>query len=126
MKRAITAIVLLVIVTVGSIVWLWSATHHFQPLQQLAEKAEAQFIDGDTEGALQTSELLASEYGRRTRFFDLFISHQALLETEKSVQSLPLILKYGDTQDFMSEIGRCILSLERLWKQELPRLDNIF
>ncbi len=126
MKRVIIAVVLLLGITTSSIVWMQSCSRHFRPLQQLAAAAGESFAAGNTDEALQKATELAREYERSTRFFDLFISHQTLLEAERSIKALPLILQYGDEKDFINEAKRCELLLERLWEQELPLFDNIF
>ena len=125
MKRVITAIVLLVIITVSGIVWLYAIHHQLQPLQDLAAQAEKHYLDGDAEKALQTATQLTEEYTHRTRHMDLFIPHAALLEAEKSVNSLPLILQYGEPKDFVAEARRCQLLLRRLWEQEIPKWNHI-
>lgn len=126
MKRVITAVALLLIIIAGGITWLQAVTHRFKPMQQLAVEARESYAAGNTADALEKAKRLAEEYEHRTRFFDLFISHQTLFEAEKCVEDLPLILQYGDEKDFISETKRCELLIRRLWEQEIPRLDNIF
>lgn len=126
MKRVITALVFLLIITVSSCLWVRAATGHFQPLQRLVAEARESYTAGNTDEALNKTIQLAKEYEERTRYFDLFISHQVLLETEKCVESLPLILQYGDEKDFVNEAKRCELLLQRLWEQEIPRFDTVF
>ena len=125
MKRVIAAIVLLSAVIVGCVVSLYNSKREFEYLIDLAVVAETCYRDGDTDGALAAAETLAAEYPNRTRFFSLFLPHQALTELEKSTVSLPLILRYGEPRDFTAEARRCRLMLERLWDQEKPLWKNI-
>ncbi len=126
MKRVVTAVILIVAVLVGCIVWVPTAKRQVLSLTQLTEDAEKQYRQGNTEQALQTAERLSQEFKARTRHFDLFVSHQTLLEVEKNVVELPLVLRYGEEHEFVTEIRRCRLLLTRLWEQEIPKLDNIF
>ncbi len=125
MKRVVAALVLLTAVVVGCVVSLQAGNREFDYLIGLAQTAEERYRAGDTEGALVTAQTLAEEYPKRTRYFALFLTHQALVELEKSTASLPLILQYGEPHDFTTEARRCRIMLERLWDQELPTPENI-
>ncbi len=125
MKRVIAALVLLLIIVVGSAVSLHSGSRQFNYLIGLAARAEECYCSGNTAGALAAAETLAEEFPKRTKHFAMFLPHQALTDVEKSTSSLPLILKYGEPRDFAAEARRCRLMLERLWAQELPLPQNI-
>ncbi len=125
MKRVIVALILLAVVTGGSVVSFLTGEREFNYLIHLAQTAEDCYRDGDVDGALEAAEALAAEYPRRTRIFALFMSHQALTDLEKSTASLPLILLYGEPRDFTAEARRCRLMLEHLWQQEKPAPENI-
>ena len=124
-KRVITALVLLLAVTVGCVFSLISGGQVFDHLIDLAKTAETRYCDGDVVGALQAAEKLAEEFPQRTKLFALFLPHDALTDLEKSTASLPLILRYGEPRDFTAEARRCRLMLERLWDQEQPLWENI-
>lgn len=125
MKRVVIAILLLLIVTVGSVLTLSAQQQTLSSLANLAGTAESRYVAGDTGGALAAVDELNTAYAHHRRWLAMVFSHTALAEAEKSVVSLPLILRTGEPLDFAAEARRCRLLLNRLWQQERPVPENL-
>jgi hypothetical protein len=86
---------------------------------------ETLFLNGHIPEAVAAAETFADNYSHTTRYLALLLPHSTLNELEKSVVSLPAILKTGEHKDFVAEVRRCRLLLENLQKLEIPTLQNI-
>lgn len=125
MKRVIVAIVLLLTVAVGTTLTLSAQRRTLSSLADLAGTAESRYVAGDVDGALRAVDKLNADYARNRQWLTMLFSHTPLGEAEKSVVSLPMILRTGEPRDFAAEARRCRLLLNRLWQQELPLLENV-
>ena len=125
MKRTVGAVLLLLMVIGGCLFSHFTQRAHFRELIALAERAEAQYREGDSDGAARTAEELAATFARYSRAMELVLPNEALTEAEKSIEGLTLILPYGEPKDFTAEARRCRLLLRRLWEQEQPTWENV-
>lgn len=125
MKRVIVAIVLLLLVCTGCIVSITLQHGVIEEFMDNTREMETRFTQGDTAGAVAVAETFAKEYADKTRYFSLFLPHTMLTEVEKSVVSLPAILTDGEHKDFVAEVRRCRLLLQKMHDLEIPTLQNI-
>lgn len=125
MKRVIAAVVLLLIVTVGCTVSYTSASRLFKEMVSFAQEAEEHWKSGDIASAQRDAERLAAVFDARRKPLSLILPHEALTEAEKSIQGLTLLLTHGEPRDFVAEVRRCRLLLERLWDEEKPAWYNV-
>lgn len=125
MKRVIVAVVLLLLVCIGCVVSITMQHAVIETFMDKTEQMETYFVNGDIEAALAVAEQFCTEYRDTTRFFSMFLPHSMLTEVEKSVVSLPSILKNGEHKDFVAEVHRCRLLLEKMHDLEIPTLQNI-
>ena len=126
MKRVIVAVVLLFLIVCGCVAAIYVQHAVIEEFLNDTDVMETQFLQSDTAGALKTATQFAEHYTHRTRYFSLFLPHAMLAEVERSVVSLPAILAHGEPKDFVPEVRRCRLLLQKLHDLEIPTLQNIF
>ncbi len=125
MKRVIVAVVLLLLVCVGCAVSIALQHAVLEEFLTKTEQMEALFKRDDIAGAVAIAETFTADYREKTRVFSMFLPHSMLTEVEKSVVSLPSILKDGEHKDFVAEVHRCRLLLQKMHDLEIPSLENI-
>ena len=125
MKRVIAAVILLITVAAGCVASYVSCSRHFHTMIALAESAETHCKNGDTATAQRETEQLAAVFDSERRLLSLILPHEALTEAEKTIQGLTVLLPHGEPRDFVSEMRRCRLLLERLWDEEKPAWYNV-
>lgn len=126
MKRIYIALVLLAIITAGC---LGAILLEKQQLEELIDETytmEQAFRQGDIRTASQIADNLKQEFPKKARSFALFLHHNVLLEIEECLVLLPLYLQSEEQDDFLAEISRCRLLLEKQLERELPLWENIF
>lgn len=126
MKRVIVAVLLLLIIIGGCVLSIHAQHAVIEEFLQKTAVMESRFIADDINGALTAAEEFVTEYTHKTRYFSLFLPHVMLTEVERSVVSLPAILSHGEHKDFVAELRRCRLLLQKLHDLEIPTLQNIF
>ncbi len=126
MKRVTVAVLLLLLIVGGCILSIHAQHAVIEEFLQYTHEMEDRFTDNKTDDALALAEKFAGEYTRQTRYFSLFLPHVMLTEVEKSVVSLPAILSSGEHKDFVAEVRRCRLLLQKLHDLEIPTLQNVF
>ena len=125
MKRVIVAVVLLLLVCMGCIVSITLQHEVIEEFMDKTQEMETRFTANDTAGAAALAEAFVKDYTDKTRYFSLFLPHSMLTEVEKSVVSLPAILKNGEHKDFVAEVRRCRLLLQKMHDLEIPTLQNV-
>lgn len=125
MKRVIFAVLLLLLICVGCIVSISLQHAVIEDFTKKTEEMETLFKAGDIDGAVAAAEAFTSDYSDKTRYFSLFLPHDTLTEVEKSVVSLPAILTHGEHKDFVAEVHRCRLLLQKMHDLEIPTLQNV-
>ncbi len=126
MKRVIVAVLLLLLIIGGCVLSIQVQHAVIEELLQYTENLETLFTESKIDRALALAREFAVEYTQQTRYFSLFLPHMMLTEVEKSVVSLPAILSHGEHKDFIAEVRRCRLLLQKLHDLEIPTLQNIF
>lgn len=126
MKRVIVAVVLLLLVAVGCIVAI--VLQHDILEEFLADTVEMEqlFLEDDLPAATNAAATFAEQYTKKTKYFSLFLPQSLLTETQKSVVSLTPILQHGEHKDFVAEVHRCRLLLQKLHDMEVPTWQNVF
>lgn len=125
MKRVILAVLLLLFICVGCIVSITMQHAVIEEFMAKTEKMESLFKQGDVAMAITTAQEFAADYRDKTRYFSMFLPHITLTEVEKSVVSLPAILTHGEHKDFVAEVRRCRLLLQKMHDLEVPTLQNV-
>ena len=125
MKRVILAVLLLLFICVGCIVSITMQHAVIEEFMAKTEELESLFKQGDVALAITTAQGFAADYRDKTRYFSLFLPHNTLTEVEKSVVSLPAILTHGEHKDFVAEVRRCRLLLQKMHDLEVPTLQNV-
>lgn len=125
MKRVILAVLLLLFICVGCIVSITMQHAVIEEFMAKTEEMEALFKQGDVAKAITTAQGFADDYRDKTRYFSMFLPHITLTEVEKSVVSLPAILTHGEHKDFVAEVRRCRLLLQKMHDLEVPTLQNV-
>ncbi|MBQ7038152.1 MAG: DUF4363 family protein [Clostridia bacterium] len=125
MKRVLVAVVLLLLVCIGCAVSITLQHAVLEEFMTKTEQMEELFKRGDVAGAVAAAESFTADYTDKTRVFSLFLPHTMLTEVEKSVVSLPAILTHGEHKDFVAEVHRCRLLLQKMHDLEMPTLQNI-
>ncbi len=125
MKRVIFAVLLLLFICIGCIVSITMQHAVIEEFLTKTEQMEALFKQGDVAGATAVAEAFTADYRDKTRFFSMFLPHVMLTEVEKSVVSLPSILTHGEHKDFVAEVHRCRLLLQKMHDLEIPTLQNV-
>lgn len=126
MKRVILAVVLLLIIGGGCAVTLWMQTVTTTELIAETERLETLFKQEDTVGAIAASEAFVVACQKACRRFSIFLPHAMLTEVEQSAVNLPAILRYGEPTDYVKEVHRCRLALQKVKELDRPTLQNIF
>lgn len=126
MKRVYIAIVLLTVITIGCIAAIMVERRQLKDMIAMTQQMEQHFRDGETEEARTLAETLADEFSKRTRPFALFLHHSVLADIEECVILLPLYLESDERDDFLAEVSRCRLLLEKQLQLEMPSWENVF
>lgn len=126
MKRVLVAIGLLLGIAIGCVTVILGQHRILEQFLTQTEQMETLFVSGDVQGAAEAAELFAKEYRRKTAYFSLFLPQAMLTETEKSVVSLSPILTNGEHKDFVTEVRRCRMLLQKLHDMEVPTVQNVF
>ena len=122
----ILAVVLLLIIGVGCAVSLWIQYKLTDELLAETERLETLFKEGDIIGVTAASDAFVIACQRASRKLALFLPHTMLSEMEQSAVNLPAILRYGEPTDYVKEVHRCRLALQKVQELERPTLQNIF
>lgn len=125
MKRVIFAVLLLLFICIGCIVSITMQHTVIEEFMTKTEQMEALFKQGDVAGAVTVAKTFTADYRDKTRYFSMFLPHVMLTEVEKSVVSLPAILTHGEHKDFVAEVHRCRLLLQKMHDLEIPTLQNV-
>lgn len=125
MKRVILAIVLLLSICVGCIVSISIQHEVIEDCIAKTEEMESLFKRGDVAGAIALTETFTKDYRHKTQYFSLFLPHDTLTEVERSVVGLTSILTHGEHKDFVAEVRRCRLLLQKMHDLEIPTLQNV-
>ncbi len=125
MKRVIFAVLLLLFICIGCIVSITMQHAVIEEFMTKTEQMEVLFKQGDVAGAVTIAEAFTADYRDKTRYFSMFLPHTMLTEVEKSVVSLPAILAHGEHKDFVAEVRRCRLLLQKMHDLEVPTLQNV-
>lgn len=126
MKRVIIAVTLLLVICAACSVSIYLQHTVIDEFMAATEEMEWCFKNGNIVGATAVAEAFCKEYQQKTQYFSLLLPHSTLTEVEKSVVSLPSILSYGEPKDFVTEVHRCRLLLQKMHDLEIPTLQNIF
>lgn len=126
MKRVIVAVLLLLLIVGGCVLSIYMQHAVIEQFLQDTVKMETMFLSNDLNGTLTLAEAFAAEYQQKTQYFSLFLPHTMLTDVEKSVVGLPAILAHGEHKDFVAELRRCRLLLQKLHDLEVPTLQNVF
>lgn len=125
MKRVILAVFILLFICVGCTVSITLQHRVIEEFMATTEEMEALFKRGDIAGAIAVAEAFTEDYRQKTQYFSLFLPHNTLTEVERSVVSLPSILTHGEHKDFVAEVHRCRLLLQKMHDLEVPTLQNV-
>ena len=125
MKRVIFAVVLLLFICVGCIVSISLQHEVIEDFINKTEEMESLFKRGDVAGAITVTEAFSEDYRQKTKYFSLFLPHDTLTEVERSVVGLSSILTHGEHKDFVAEVRRCRLLLQKMHDLEIPTLQNV-
>ncbi len=126
MKRVIVAVLLLLLIIGGCVLSIHAQHAVIEEFLSETATMESLFTANDKAGALSAAERFVEEYTHQTRYFSLFLPHVMLTEVERCVVSLPAILSHGEHKDFVAELRRCRLLLQKLHDLEIPTLQNVF
>ena len=126
MKRVIVAVLLLLLIIGGCVLSIYTQHAVIEKFLRDTSAMESLFLQNDVDGALSVAQTFATEYAKKTRYFSLFLPHNTLTDVERCVVGLPAILSNGEHKDFVAELRRCRLLLQKLHDLEIPSLQNIF
>lgn len=125
MKRVYLAAAFLGLIVIGCLVTIRLESVRLQELIALTDEMKTHCEQGKTEETLKLAKELEKQFSEKTSAFFLFLHHNILTEIQKCVVSLPVYLENGKTDDFLAELARCQLMLQKQLELELPTLENI-
>ncbi len=125
MKRVYFAIALLTVITIGCISCVLLETKNLQEMITFTEDIEQTFRNGDIQTTKAMTGQLQKEFPEKTRSFELFLHHSVLEDIAECIALLPLYLESDEKDDFLAQVNRCRLLLEKQLELEMPTWKNI-
>lgn len=126
MKRVLFAVFFLAAVIAGCIAAIHLETKLIGEMIDLTDRIEAAYTEGNTEETLQLAQELERQFPQKTKLFFLFLHHNVLTEIEEAIVTLPAYLKSGDSHEFLAQLNRCRLLLQKQIEMETPTWQNVF
>ncbi len=126
MKRVLFAVVFLSAIIIGCIVAIRTESKQLREMIAMTYQMEENLKNGNTHEALRLARQLEQEFPQRTKTFHLFLHHNVLNEIEENIATLSAYLEGNDTHEFLAQVNRCRLLLQKQLEAELPTWRNIF
>lgn len=126
MKRVLFAVFFLIAVVIGCITAFHLETKLIGEMITLTDRIETAYTDGNTQEALRLAKELEQQFPQKTDVFFLFLHHNVLTEIEETIVTLPAYLESGETHEFLAQLNRCRLLLQKQIEMETPSWQNIF
>ncbi len=126
MKRVYIAIVLLVLIAAGCVTTILVEKQQLTEIIKMTDRMEELVRGNEIEKARQLAEEFSEQFPKRTRPFQLFLHHSVLNNIEECIILLPLYLESDEKDDFLAEISRCRLLLQKQLEMDIPSWENVF
>ena len=125
MKRVLFAVFFLSAIGIGCLLAIHTESRHLQEMIGITYRMETEYKNGNSEEALRLAAELEREFPKKTQTFHLFLHHNVLNEIEENIVTLAAYLESGDGHEFLAQVNRCRLLLQKQLETEYPNWKNI-
>jgi hypothetical protein len=125
MKRVGVAVVLLLAVSIGCFLALRTEKRLLSSLLTQTAQVEQLYRQEYKAEAITATEQLADNTQRTLRRCACLLPHSTLTEISVLATALPVILKDGNQDDFLTELSKFRMLLTVVKQMEYPYLENI-
>ncbi len=126
MKRVIVAVLLLTSAVSVSVWSNYSFEKHMvnfstslEKLIVYSEKSDDKFLENETRKVVE-------EWYESSAFLHSLVAHEGMDELERSITSLPLLIRHSDREEFRNECIRAVNQIENLIDSEKINIGNVF
>ena len=126
MKRVIVAVLLLTSAVSVSVWSNYSFEKHMEKfsssLENLivySEKSDDKFLENETRKVVEA-------WYESSAFLHSLVAHEGMDELERSITSLPLLIRHSDREEFRNECIRAVNQIENLIDSEKINIGNVF
>lgn len=125
MKRVIVAVLLLTSAVSVSVWSNYSFEKHMvnfstslEKLIVYSEKSDDKFLENETRKVVE-------EWYESSAFLHSLVAHEGMDELERSITSLPLLIRHSDREEFRNECIRAVNQIENLIDSERINIGNV-
>ena len=126
MKRIWISLVIFVVLTGVCILGTWYTNRISAQMIQIVTQAKDAEQNGETETAVQLSRKASDDWNSLHSVLCTYMPHSKLEAIGQTLAGLPMLCKYGGTEQFLADCDRSIEQISYLNEAEIPSLENIF
>ncbi len=114
--------ILLTVCTLGTLTTKQISTELTQTITNAKKAAE----NGDNSKAMQLSQKAVADWRKSHEILCTYMPHSRLESIDQTLAAMPMLSRYGATDQFTVECDRGITQIQFLNESETPILQNIF
>lgn len=126
MKRIWISLVIFIVLTGVCILGTWYTNRISTQMIQIVTQAKNAEQNGETETAVQLSRKASDDWNSLHSVLCTYMPHSKLEAIGQTLAGLPMLCKYGGTEQFLADCDRSIEQISYLNEAEVPSLENIF
>lgn len=126
MKRIWISLAIFIVLTGVCILGTWYTNRISTQMIQIVTQAKDAEQNGETETAVQLSRKASDDWNSLHSVLCTYMPHSKLEAIGQTLAGLPMLCKYGGTEQFLADCDRSIEQISYLNEAEIPSLENIF